>query len=170
MKVRDGSGGSGRFRKVATGGTFDHIHAGHERLLAKSFEVGDHVIIGLTSDEFVAKVGKKPDYDYAAREKALEKYVRDNFPGRKYTIAKLYDYFGPGIADADVEALVASPETAQRLALANNLRKEKGFAPLKLVTVEWVEAKDGKPISSTRIRAGEIDEAGNLRRPSRPGK
>jgi len=151
-----------KFGKVATGGTFDHIHAGHRRLLEKSFEVGDHVIIGLTSDEFVAKVGKKPDHDYEAREKDLRKYIEGDFPGRKYTIAKLYDYFGPGIAEADVQALVASPETAPRLAIANRMRTAKGFPPLALVTVDWIQAEDGKPISSTRIRRGEVDEEGRL--------
>lgn len=162
------------YKKVATGGTFDHIHAGHRRLLEKSFEVGDHVIIGLTSDEFVAKFGKRPDRDYATREKELRNYLETHFHDRKYTIAKLYDYFGPGIAEADVEALVASPETASRLALANELRAAKGFPPLALVTVDWISAEDGKPISSTRIRNGEIDEEGVLRTrgdaPSHPGK
>jgi len=79
-------------------------------------------------------------------------------------IAKLYDYFGPGIADGDVEALVASPETSSRLDLANKLRAEKGFPPLALVTIEWVSAEDGRPISSTRIRNGEVDSEGRLRR------
>lgn len=153
---------------VATGGTFDHIHAGHKRLLEKSFEVGDHVIIGLTSDEFVAKVGKKPDYGYDVRERELRRYIESNFPGRKFTIAKLYDYFGPGIAQADVEALVASPETSSRLSIANGLRAEKGFPPLKLITVDWIPAEDGRPISSTRIRNGEIDPEGRLmKNPSR---
>lgn len=151
-----------RFRKVATGGTFDHIHAGHRRLLEKSFEVGEHVIIGLTSDEFVTKLGKEPDHGYAGREASLREYLEKNFPGRKFTIAKLQDYFGPGIADADVQALVASPETASRLSLANELRSKKGFPPLELVTVDWVQAEDGKPISSTRIRKGEVDEEGRL--------
>jgi pantetheine-phosphate adenylyltransferase len=70
--------------------------------------------------------------------------------------------------------LVTSPETAQRLALANNLRAEKGFPPLALVTVDWIAAEDGRPISSTRVRSGEIDEQGKLRGrsnlPSGPGK
>ena len=165
MKVRAPPEGGGlKFRKVATGGTFDHIHAGHASLLKKSFEVGDEVVIGLTSDEFVARVGKKPDYDYQRRERELRSYIEEHFPGRKYVIAKLYDYFGPGIAEADVQALVASPETAARLAIANKLRAEKGFPPLSLVTVDWTPADDGRPISSTRIRSGEIDEEGRLKR------
>jgi cytidyltransferase-like protein len=152
------------YQKVATGGTFDHIHAGHRRLLEKSFQVGDHVIIGLTSDEFVAKVGKKPAHDYAFRERQLRGYLDSSFPGREYTIAKLFDYFGPGIAEADVQALVASPETSSRLSIANDLRRQKGFPPLVLVTVDWVPAEDGKPISSTRIRGGEIDQEGRLQK------
>jgi len=152
-----------RYKKVATGGTFDHIHAGHRRLLEKSFEVGEHVIIGLTSDEFVARLGKKPDSDYSSREASLRDFLLRHFPGREFTIARLQDYFGPGIADPDVSALVASPETASRLLLANELRSKKGFPPLELVTVDWVKSEDGKPISSTRIRKGEVDEEGRLR-------
>lgn len=151
-----------RYKKVATGGTFDHIHAGHRRLLEHSFQVGDEVVIGLTSDGFVSKLGKKPDYGYARRKAELKRFIEERFPGRKFVIAKLDDYFGPGIASPDVEALVASPETSDRLALANKLRAEKGFPPLKLVTVEWIKADDGRPISSTRIRRGEIDREGKL--------
>lgn len=151
-----------KYKKVATGGTFDHIHAGHRRLLEKSFEVGNEVVIGLTSDNFVSKLGKKPDYKYERREAELRKFIKSSFPGRKFIIAKLDDYFGPGIANPEVEALVASPETSERLTLANKIRAEKGFPPLKLVTVEWIKADDGCPISSTRIRRGEIDQEGKL--------
>jgi len=153
-----------RYKKVATGGTFDHIHAGHRKLLERSFQVGDEVVIGLTSDEFVARLGKKPDHGYEKRKAELGSFIEQRFPGRKFHIAKLNDYFGPGIASSEVEALVASPETSRRLALANKLRAEKGFPPLKLVTVEWIDADDGRRISSTRIRKGEIDPEGKLLR------
>ncbi len=122
------------------------------------------MIIGLTSDEFVAEVGKMTHHDYAQRKAGLRRFIDRTFPGRKYVIAKLYDYFGPGIVDRGVEALVASPETSSRLELANRLRAEKGLAPMALVTIEWVPAEDGKPISSTRIRKGELDTEGRLRR------
>lgn len=154
------------YATVATGGTFDHLHAGHKRLLERSFEVGDRVIIGLTSDEFVRREGKKPDLSYAKRKKELADYLEERFPGREYTIAKLDDYFGPGIADSGVQALVASPETGKRVGYANQLRAREGFPPLDLVVVDWVLAKDGKPISSTRVRKSEIDREGRTLRKS----
>jgi len=147
---------------VATGGTFDHLHRGHESLLKKSFEVGREVVIGVTSDEFVAREGKKPDFNYTSRVRELENYLRRNFPGRKYFITKLYDNFGPGIAAEDVEAIVVSPETVNKVPIANQLRSAKGFKPLDVVVIDWVLANDGKLISSNRIRKGEVDREGRI--------
>jgi pantetheine-phosphate adenylyltransferase len=36
--------------------------------------------------------------------------------------------------------------------------------PLDIITIDMVLADDGKPISSTRIREGEIDVAGTVLR------
>ncbi|MBI3840922.1 MAG: pantetheine-phosphate adenylyltransferase [Thaumarchaeota archaeon] len=151
-----------RYRTVATGGTFDHIHRGHLALLAKSFEVGEVVVIGVTSDSFAHREGKSPDQDYGTRVKVLEDVIARGFPGRKYIIAKLEDYFGPGIAKPEVEAIVVSRETAARVPTANNLRAERGYPPLEVVVVDYALADDSKPISSTRIRRGEIDQEGHL--------
>src|SRR5216683_2321665 len=131
-----------KYTKVATGGTFDQFHAGHRRLLERSFELGDEVVIGLTSDEFARKEGKVPQQPYTRRRAQLEAYIRKRFPGRRHAVAKLDDFFGPGIA--------------------SRLRADRGFPPLQLVVVDWVVAEDGRPISSSRIRNGEIDEEGKL--------
>jgi phosphopantetheine adenylyltransferase len=80
-------------------------------------------------------------------------------------IAKLDDFFGPGIAAPDVQAIVVSRETVKRVSTANALRKEKGYPPLETVVVDFVLADDSKPISSTRVRKGEIDTEGRLRPP-----
>jgi pantetheine-phosphate adenylyltransferase len=133
-------------------------------LLSRSFGVGDAVVIGVTSDAFARKQGKNPDQSYTERVRALEAFIHKGFPGRKYIIAKLDDYFGPGIASPEVQAIVVSRETAKRVSIANALRQSKGYPPLETVIVDFVLAKDSKPISSTRIRKGEIDAEG---RPSR---
>jgi cytidyltransferase-like protein len=157
-----------KYTRVATGGTFDHIHRGHTALLRKSFEVGDEVIIGVTSDEFASREGKRPDFDYEERVRQLKSFLKEHFPGRKYIIAKLFDYFGPGIASPEVKAIVASKETARRVPLANKMRAERGYPPLRVVIIDHILADDGKPISSTRIRSGEIDTDGRLMEKRRP--
>ena len=151
-----------KFNTVATGGTFDHLHAGHAALLKRSFDLGETVVIGVTSDAFASREGKSPDQTYAERADVLERFLRSGFPGRKYVIARLDDYFGPGISAPEVGAIVVTRETASRVPIANELRSAKGFPPLEVETVDFVLADDGKPISSTRIRKGEIDPEGRI--------
>jgi pantetheine-phosphate adenylyltransferase len=44
----------------------------------------------------------------------------------------------------------------------NEVRSEKGIKPLIIVTVDMIKAEDGNPVSSSRIRTGEIDPQGKL--------
>lgn len=152
-----------KYKVVATGGTFDHIHAGHLALLDRSFEVGDAVVIGVTSDAFAERMGKNPDQPYVTRVEALRDLIESRYPGREYMISQLEDYFGPGMDSAEVQAIVASPETAKRVPMANSLREKNGYPRLEVVTVDFVLAEDEKPISSTRIRKEEIDPQGRLK-------
>lgn len=149
-----------RFGVVATGGTFDEIHAGHIALLAKAFEIGGHVIIGVTSDQFVKH--KKLNHPFEERVASLKKIIKQEFGDMDYEIAKLYSEFGPAVTTGDVGALVASAETAAKGSRLNEVRAKSGLAPVEVIIVDLVKAEDGKPISSTRIRAGEIDWRGRL--------
>ena len=151
-----------RYRMVATGGTFDVIHRGHLALLQKAFEVGESVIIGVTTDKFAAERGKKIVNSYSARTSGLSKLLDSMFKNQKYQIKELNEDFGPALYTHSVEALIASKETGHKGSLLNKLRAEKGLKPVDVVTVDLVLAKDGKRISSTRIRSGEIDPEGNL--------
>jgi pantetheine-phosphate adenylyltransferase len=145
---------------VATGGTFDEIHAGHIALLAKAFEIGGHVIIGVTSDQFVKH--KKLNHSFEERAASLKKIIKQEFGDMDYEIARLDSEFGPAVTTGDVGALVASAETAAKGSRLNEVRAKNGLAPVEVITVDLVKAEDGKPISSTRIRAGEIDWRGRL--------
>lgn len=148
---------------MATGGTFDEIHAGHIALLSKAFQVGDHVIIGVTSDEFVARhKGKKLNHDFDHRVQNLKEVIAREFGNVDYEIARLDSEFGPAVTTGDVGALVASTETEKKGGRLNEIRARNGLAPAEIIAVELVKAEDGRPISSTRIRAGEIDWKGSL--------
>ena len=63
--------------KVITYGTFDILHYGHINLLKRAKELGDFLIVCLSTDEFNALKGKKSYYDYETRKMMLEaiKYV-----------------------------------------------------------------------------------------------
>lgn len=151
-----------KFLIVATGGTFDEIHAGHVALLAKAFQVGKKVIIGVSSDKFAASRGKKLNYNFEVRIANLKSMIKKEFGDVNYEIAKLDGDFGPAVTTGDVGALVTSIETQSKGKFLNEMRAKIGVKPVKVITVELVKAEDGSIISSTRIRTGEIDRQGRL--------
>jgi pantetheine-phosphate adenylyltransferase len=153
-----------KFNLAATGGTFDVIHAGHFALLSKAFEISDKVIIGVTSDEFAAKNrGKsKIHHNYETRVAALKEAIKNRFGKVDYTISKLHSRFGPAVVFGQVDVLVASSETVVKGKEINEIRLANGFKPLAIISVKLVKADDGRPISSTRIRLGQIDSSGKV--------
>ena len=151
-----------KYRVVALGGTFDHIHKGHRKLLERAFETGEKVYVGLTSDEFVKDAGKKILHPFEERKLQLQAFLDKNYPSRKYEITKLASRFGPGIFTGEIEALVVSTETLSSVESANVKRRELGLGDLKVEVVSMILADDGDRISSTRIRMHEIDDEGHL--------
>ena len=153
-----------KFNVVATGGTFDVIHIGHLALLSKAFEQGKKVVIGVSSDEFADTVrGKgKITHTYELRVANLRQVIQANFGDVIYEITKLNTTYGPTVLSGEVDALIASSETAKKVSAINEIRSNKGIRPLVIVTVDMIRADDGNPISSSRIRSGQIDPLGKL--------
>ena len=151
-----------QFDLVAMGGTFDVIHAGHIALLNKSFSISSNVIIGLSSDQLAVKRGKNLANDYSKRLSSLKDLIEKNFPNSSYEISKLENDFGPAVIEGSVRALIVSEETSSKGVKLNELRAERNLPPVEIVVVPMVLAKDGKAISSTRIKNSEIDSNGNL--------
>ncbi|MHA8138130.1 glycerol-3-phosphate cytidylyltransferase [Lactobacillaceae bacterium Scapto_B20] len=69
-------------KKVITYGTFDLLHKGHVRLLKRARELGDYLMVGLSSDEFNAEKGKKAYTSFEDRKYVLEsiRYVDQVIP------------------------------------------------------------------------------------------
>lgn len=151
-----------KFNLVATGGTFDIIHKGHLTLLSVAFSISSKVIIGLTSDELASKKGKKLQNSFKRRFSNLEKIIKKNFPESFYEISELNNDFGPAVLENEVQALIVSDETSKQGQILNDLRKQKNLSLVEVVIVPMTMAKDGKRISTTRIKSQEIDVEGNL--------
>ena len=150
------------FDLVAMGGTFDVVHSGHMALLDKAFSISSKVIIGLSSDQLAKKMGKNLTNDYIKRLSLLKSVIEKNFPNSSYEISKLENDFGPAVIEGSVKALVVSEETGDKGIRLNELRAERNLSPVRIVVVPMVLAKDGKAISTTRIKNFEIDDSGNL--------
>lgn len=152
-----------QFETVAVGGTFDLFHKGHRALLMKAFEVGNRVLVGLCSDDFVKKM-KKPHgiTSYAKRLEELTNLLKANGLLDRAEIVPLDDAYGTTLADKRIDALVVSEETEPQARRINEKRKSMGKPPLPIVTVSMVMSEDNYPISSTRIWFEEIDREGKL--------
>lgn len=74
-------------KKVITYGTFDLLHYGHVRLLKRARELGDYLIVGLSTDEFNAFEKHKEAYNtYAERKFILDaiRYVDEVIPEKSW--------------------------------------------------------------------------------------
>jgi pantetheine-phosphate adenylyltransferase len=158
------TGKARRYRKVSLGGTFDKLHDGHKRLIQQALDIGETVLIGVTTSTMLDKNPKTHEIDsYQERVTEIEGFLKERKAMERVVITPIDDPYGPALTDEDVEVLVVSRETAFRAREINRLRRERGLKPLKIRVIEMVLAEDGAPISTTRIRRGEINRDGGLR-------
>ena len=73
-------------KKVITYGTYDLITPGHIQHLKESKELGDYLIVGLSTDEFNRQKHKSSYLTYDERKTVLEaiKYVDEIIPEEKW--------------------------------------------------------------------------------------
>ncbi len=147
-------------KKTIVGGTFDNFHKGHRDLLQIAFDLSDYVVIGITSDQFAQRFRTEEVESFKTRS-GVVRHVCNEF-GKEFKIIEINDFYGPSTTDPELVAIVVSEETSLRAKEINAVRMKKGLKKLIIVEVPFTLAEDGLPISSERIRRGEIDKEGNL--------
>ena len=155
--------------KVCLGGTFEYIHEGHKQLLNRALELGTEIFIGITSDNYCKKYKSRQIAPFIYRKKTLEKYiyriVKDKkMDKKKITISEIDDINGRAV-DGDFDIIVVSEETLPRANTINEIRKRLNLKPLRIEVLNYVNAEDLLPFSSTRIRDKEITLNGKRLKP-----
>ena len=149
-------------RRVCIGGTFDRLHKGHKALIDKAFEIAGEngwVFIGITKGEIANK--KKDVLPFNKRIQDVKKYLKEKGFYSQSEIQPIYDKYGPSI-EGDFDAIIVSPETEKVAQEINRIRRKKRKKPLEIISIPFVLAENGSPISSTRIRKKEINQEGHL--------
>lgn len=59
-------------KRILTYGTYDLLHYGHIRLLKRAKQMGDYLIVALSTDDFNAIKNKKAYHNYETRKQMLE--------------------------------------------------------------------------------------------------
>lgn len=156
-------------RTIFVGGTFDGLHRGHQAVLDAAFKAGDKVTIGLTSNNFIKKYKSPPNFPYFPnppnnfnrRKQVLLSWLDSQGYLSRFAILPIDDPYEPA-SSADYDALIVTQDNIERGREINTRRLARGLPPVKLIEVPIIPAEDGRPISSTRIRSGEVDTAGRL--------
>lgn len=161
------------YKHVFVAGTFDRLHSGHKALLRAAFEMGEKVTVGITSDKFVNEY-KRSNTEYRIlntesiiqrctlrKQVVLEWLVTQGYEDRAIFVY-IHTPHEPATTVVGVDALVVTSQNKKTGEEINEKRKAKNLPLFHLIEVGLVPAEDEKPISSTRIRTGKIDEEGNL--------
>ena len=89
-------------KKVITYGTFDLLHWGHINLLKRAKDMGDYLVVAISSDEFNKLKNKKSYHSFENRKMILEaiRYVDEVIPEHTWE-QKVQD-----VIDLDIDVFV----------------------------------------------------------------
>ncbi|GMF15109.1 unnamed protein product [Phytophthora lilii] len=136
---------------VILGGTFDHLHNGHKKLLSLAVSLCAHrMIIGVTADSMLRKKSHAELLEPLERRKsAVRAYLTFLNPDLVLDIVTIEDPFGPAIVIPEAAAMVVSTETLGGAAKINSIREERGLPKLHIFACRRTESST---LSSSCIR------------------
>lgn len=151
-----------KYNHVILGGTFDHFHIGHQKIISEAFGLGKKVTIGIAQKNlYQEKLLATAIEDYQTRKKSVESFLKNKKWWGRGKIIAINDIYGTSNSDPSIEALIATEATYANALKVNQKRSQLGFQPLEIITVPFVMGDDGQVITSERIRLGEIDRKGH---------
>ena len=120
-------------------------------------------MIGVTGDLLVETLHKKHQVrPFSSRVHDLGQFLKTQRWSTRARVTALREPYGPAARRKKLQALIVTKSTLASGRRLNRLRRQSGLLPLDLFVVDLLKAADGKPISTTRIRNGEIDFQGRV--------
>ncbi len=151
------------YKHIVVGGTFDGLHKGHIFFLKQAIASAHVVTIGLTSEAYIRRFKKDAGVTpYSNRYRELTSWLRKKGVADRVHIVPLDNKWGPVLLPDGFDSIAITSQNKETALEINTIRTERGLPPLALVPIDLIAAEDEKPISSTRIRKGEIDKKGAL--------
>ena len=147
--------------KVCVGGTFDILHTGHHHLLQKALDSGDHLTIGLTTDEYANQKRNRVVNSFQIRRKNLEIWLEKHISLENINIVPLSEEWGPPALSSSFHIIVVTPDSQSVAIRLNQHRKELDMPELKIIVVSLVLDSEGVPVSSTRLHSSDTSKKNN---------
>ena len=140
------------------GGTFDRFHAGHRNLLVTALSRCQMVEVWVTADS----IAKAKDPRIGPWEERVEE-IRQALNSQldRLEFHELKDLYGPAPIHKEASAIICTAETMPECITINEMRQDSGLSELEVISVDHTMSWDGRTISSSRIRLGEIDREGD---------
>lgn len=149
------------YSHLILGGTFDYFHVGHRRFIEKGAGIAKQMTIGIASKKMLSKkILFQAIENYETRKKSVRDFLSKNGWLEKTKIIPLTDIYGIGKSARNIDAVLVTKATYANALKINDLRRKLGMNRLAVEGVDFVTADDGRPITSERIRMGEIDRQG----------
>lgn len=87
-------------KKIITFGTFDVLHVGHLRMLKRAAQFGEHLSVGVSSDELsVSKKGRVPIYSLEQRMELIQAISLVDCVFTEYSLEEKRSYIVDHAAD-----------------------------------------------------------------------
>lgn len=150
-----------KYKHLTVGGTFDHLHKGHKKLLDTAFSLAQKVTVALTVKDFSQhKEIAQAILPYDIRYQELLAYLEKKNFIKRASIFPLRDIYGIARDDKTLDSIVVTKETYNNAVKINKLRLAHALPRLNIIKVPYIKSSDGRIITSTRIRKGEINRDG----------